>query len=76
MDIKFMSTNLCNINAKLIMKLLNMVQRSKVGLRIDIAVKVFLLIIKKQHITYTKILNISIIIQIILSSSIYYLFLK
>ena len=70
MDIKFMSTNLCNINAKLIMKLLNMVQRSKVGLRIDIAVKVFLLIIKKQHITYTKILNISIIIQIILSSSI------
>ncbi len=76
MDIKFMSTNLCNINAKLIMKLLNMVQRSKVGLRIDIAVKVFLLIIKKQHITYTKILNISIIIQIILSSSIYYLFLN
>ena len=44
MDIKFMSTNLCNINAKLIKKLLNMVQRSKVGLRIDIAVKVFLLI--------------------------------
>ena len=76
MDIKFMSTNLCNINAKLIMKLLNMVQRSKVGLRIDIAVKVFLLIIKKQHITYTKILNINIIIQIILSSSIYYLFLN
>lgn len=76
MDIKFMSTNLCNINAKLIKKLLNMVQRSKVGLRIDIAVKVFLLIIKKQHITYTKILNISIIIQIILSSSIYYLFLN
>ena len=76
MDIKFMSTNLCNINAKLIMKLLNMVQRSKVGLRIDIAVKVFLLIIRKQHITYTKILNISIIIQIILSSSIYYLFLN
>ena len=34
-----MSTNLCNINAKLIKKLLNMVQRSKVGLRIDIAVK-------------------------------------
>ena len=59
MDIKFMSTNLCNINAKLIKKLLNMVQRSKVGLRIDIAVKIFLLIIKKQHITYTKILNIS-----------------
>ena len=76
MDIKFMSTNLCNINAKLIMKLLNMVQRSKVGLRIDIAVKVFLLIIRKQHITYTKTLNISIIIQIILSSSIYYLFLN
>lgn len=76
MDIKFMSTNLCNINAKLITKLLNMVQRSKVGLRIDIAVKAFLLIIKKQHITYTKILNISIIIQIILSSSIYYLFLN
>ena len=76
MDIKFMSTNLCNINAKLIKKLLNMVQRSKVGLRIDIAVKVFLLIIKKQHITYTKILNISIIIQIILSSSIYYFFLN
>ena len=76
MDIKFMSTNLCNINAKLIKKLLNMVQRSKVGLRIDIAVKIFLLIIKKQHITYTKILNISIIIQIILSSSIYYLFLN
>ena len=76
MDIKLLSTILCNIKVKVIIKLLNMVQRSRVGLRIDIAVKFFLFIIRRQHIPYTKVLNIIIIIQIILSNSIYFLFLN
>ena len=64
MDIKLLSTILCNIKVTVIIKLLNMVQRSKVGLRIDIAVKFFLFIIRRQHIPYTKVLNIIIDITI------------